>query len=50
MLFHQDLYLIESTGSMKHRNRELVRRFDIINQQVYAVSNEVTVFLIRSHR
>jgi hypothetical protein len=48
MLFRLGFYFTDSMGTLRRHNPDLAKRFDKVNQQVYVVRNEMTVFLIRS--
>ena len=48
MLFRLGFYFIDSMGTLMRHNQDLAKRFDKVNQQVYVVHNEMTVFQIRS--
>jgi hypothetical protein len=47
-LFHLRYYIPEPLSTLRRRNPELARRFDLACQQIYHLRNETTSFLIRS--
>jgi len=48
LLFNLRYYIPDSLGTLKRRNPQLARRFDLACQQLFLLRNATTSFLIRS--